>query len=64
MFTTNEDRMIVQGGSKQPSSGAWIFPVHPDEKKRKSQIKELDKELEEVRQLKQELQQLKDNLTK
>lgn len=55
--------MMSQGGRRQGSSGAWIFPVNPKEKERKLKMKELDVELDEVRKLKEELVELRDNLT-
>lgn len=54
---------LPQGAVRQKGSGALIFPVHPKEAEREKKMKDLDKELAEVRKLKEELIELKDNLT-
>ena len=58
-----ENRMLAMGARKQSASGAWLFPEHPQEKARRNTMKELETELDEVRKLKEELLELKDNLT-
>lgn len=59
MFEPN----LPPGAVRQRSSGALIFPVHPQEAVREKKMEELDKELAEVRKLKEELIELKDSLT-
>ncbi len=51
-----------QGAKRQHESGALIFPVHPRELKAEQQRADLDRELEEVRVLKKELEELKKEL--
>lgn len=60
MFEEN----IPQGAKRERNSGALIFPVHPREIEQEKKLRELDKELNKIRLLKEELQSLKDNLSK
>lgn len=62
MVGDTENSMRSRGGVRQGKSGAWIFPVHPKEKVRNKQMKELDSELAEVRKIKEELTELRDSL--
>lgn len=47
-----------QGGKRQRESGALLFPAHPREIEKLKKEAELDKELEEIKELKSELEQL------
>lgn len=46
------------GGRRQRGSGALLFPAHPREIEKLKKEAELDKELEEIKELKSELEQL------
>lgn len=54
---------LPQGAVRQESSGALIFPVHPKELEREKTLRELEVELGEIRSLKEELLNLKKDLT-
>ena len=49
---------IPRGSKRDRKSGALIFPVHPRDIERIKKEEELDKEIEEVRVLKEELKQI------
>ena len=46
------------GGYRQSHSGALVFPPSPEYRKARETRKELEKELEETRALKEELKEL------
>lgn len=46
------------GGRRQRESGALLFPAHPREIEKLKKEAEMDKELEEIKELKTELEQL------
>lgn len=48
---------IPRGSKRDRKSGALIFPIHPRDIERIKKEEELDKEIEEVRVLKRELQE-------
>ena len=52
----NNDQTL--GGRRQRESGALLFPAHPREIEKLKKEAELDKELEEIKELKSELEQL------
>lgn len=49
---------IPRGSKRDRKSGALIFPIHPRDIERIKKEEELDKEIEEVRELKKELQDI------
>ena len=49
---------IPRGSKRDRKSGALIFPIHPRDIERIKKEEELDKEIEEIRELKEELKQL------
>lgn len=55
MFYTNDQTL---GGRRQRESGALLFPAHPREIEKLKKEAELDKELNDIRELKKELQDI------
>lgn len=49
---------IPRGSKRDRKSGALIFPIHPRDIERIKKEAELDKELNDIRELKKELQDI------
>ena len=49
---------MYQGGKRQRESGALLFPAHPREIEKLKKEAELEEELNDIRELKKELQDI------